>query len=449
MHLAWLAPFVLAASTKSGYAQRCVHGEESGQASGGEVLLQTKWANSKMEQRAPASDIASPLRAAMAASTFNAFATIDNSSDQYTFAQGEFHRVVFKTGKIEEMLNSPKCRKFYKQTSPTQSPTVVDHALRVFRPAAEVLTLSDSKEPALPATRFKRMRTYEDVAFPKNFHDTNVTGTEGTSEDWQAERFCEMFAIRTPHRPVKVISAQGLTNEKKNLTMPAVWKVASTSLTQMLQEAAKEGSLLVHGPHDNGECDPENLMEQCEKHTTFHQDAVHGNIKAALVRSPLDRFLASVNEHGEWDTCTVDGTADQPCDHMVESAKAMAMKLEQDFPHKYRSCEHPSQAYFLSATDVHGEPYRWDVVMRLENFDDVVQQVSGWIGIELSHREDNTSGDQEKKQKYFDAIFSDLRTLCSVCKVYAQDFECFGYAKPDQCTPYQCSTVDVSLPDGW
>jgi hypothetical protein len=66
-------------------------------------------------------------------------------------------------------------------------------------------------------------------------------------------------------------------------------------------------------------------------------------------------------------------------------------------------------------------------------------------GISLKLEEANTSGDKQVKQMYFDTIFSDTETLCSVCKVYAQDFDCLGYAKPDQCTPENCALHGISL----
>merc|ERR1719263_650435 len=126
----------------------------------------------------------------------------------------------------------------------------------------------------------------------------------------------------------------------------------------------------------------------------------------------------------------------------------MALYLGQNFPHKYRSCSLISQAYFLSATDLDGEPYVWDRVMRLEQFGDALSQVKDMTGIDLRMRTENPSGDSRLKKMYFDAVFSDLQTLCSVCKVYAQDFECLGYVKPDRCTPHLCATVNVTL-DYW
>merc|ERR1719247_3376358 len=109
------------------------------------------------------------------------------------------------------------------------------------------------------------------------------------------------------------------------------------------------------------------------------------------------------------------------------------------------SCSHASQAYFLSATDLEGEPYVWDRVLRLEEFGDALSQLEDMTGIQMHMLTANPSGDRSLKKMYFDAVFSDLETLCSVCKVYAQDFECLGYAKPDRCSPEECMKVGVSL----
>lgn len=363
--------------------------------------------------------------------------------------QGEFHSGGFLKGSIADFLQSSKCNKFYAEDRPRPAPTVVDHISGLFRPAAEIpLARATSNEPSLPPTTFRRMLTYEDVAFPLNFTTDDVVGTGGRREDFlksiaTGNGFgCEMFAVRTPERPVKVITAIGA---KKSFAMPAIWKVATTSLTAMLGNALEEGSVRsMHGPHMGFSCQkPANPLFQCEKHTTFNQDAIDADIKVAIVRSPLERFLASVFEHGEWHTCGQNTTG--VCDSMVAHAKRRALMLAQQFPHRFRACASATQSYFLSATDLRGKPYTWDRVMRLEEFDDALSQLKHMTGIQLSKRAENTSGPARIKKMYFDAVFSDLETLCSVCKVYGQDFVCLGYVMPERCTPAECSRVGVSL----
>jgi len=292
------------------------------------------------------------------------------------------------------------------------------------------------------------MQTYEDVAFPINFTTDDVVGAGGRREDFlrsiaTSNSFgCEMFAVRTPQRPVKFLTAKG---RKKSLAMPAIWKVATTSLIAMFRDAVGKGSIRsMHGPHEILGCrDPRNPLFQCEKHTSFNQDAIDAELKVAIVRHPLERFLASVFEHGEWLACPQNSTG--TCDWMVARAKKRALTLAQDFPHRFRACASATQSYFLSATDLHGKPYSWDRVMRLEEFDDALNQLKHMSGIHLSKRVENTSGSGRMKKAYFDAVFSDLQTLCSVCKVYGQDFACLGYVLPERCTPDACSQVGVPL----
>jgi hypothetical protein len=106
-------------------------------------------------------------------------------------------------------------------------------------------------------------------------------------------------------------------------------------------------------------CEPDNTLPQCEKHTTFDDAAASADVRAAFVRNPLDRFLAGVHEHGDWPLC--DGSV---CDDMISDARETARRLVQEFPHKWRSCEHPSQTYFLSATDLNGKAQSWDLVVK-------------------------------------------------------------------------------------
>jgi len=351
---------------------------------------------------------------------------------------------------IVELLQKPKCRNFFGNEDTIglpPSPTIVDPVTQTFRPATELAGVA-ADEPTLPAVAFQRMLTFEDVAFPHDFHSDFIVGTGGTRKDFAQSLLktnpfsCEMFAIRTPQRPVKVISAQG----KRTLTMPAIWKVATTSLVAMLKIAEEKGSVKnIRGPHFNTSCSLSNRLDQCEKITSFQKFAVDADIKVAIVRNPLDRFLASVKEHFPLPTCTINGTAGQLCHDWLARAKLMAFTLANDFPHKYRSCEHASQVYFLSATDLQGKPLVWDRVMRLEAFDDALNELHKMTGIQLTARNENSSGDAKLKKMYFDAVFSDLRTLCSICRVYAQDFACLGYDWPESCTPEKCVTVGVSL----
>jgi hypothetical protein len=367
----------------------------------------------------------------VALQTTNMFSLAQTQSAHYRMSAGEFHNTYVRKQEATLSLEDPKCKNFYKvDISP--GPMIVDEISQLFRPATEAfgfMNASSLNLASLPARPVQRMATYEDLAFPKEFHGSH-----------RRDSWCEMFAVRTAQRPVKTMTATSPNGTK--LMMPAIWKSASTSLTSMLWQATTHGlASNMMGPHDTKtQCEPPNLLAQCEKHTTFDIDAEEANVRAAFVRNPLDRFLASVYEHGKWESCSGD-----VCDWMVSKARSVAKRLAKDYPHAWPSCEHPSQTYFLSATDSNGKAQSWDLVARLEEFQSGLDKLREMSGIALKEQEQNTSGDRRLKQMYFEAIFSDTETLCSICKVYAQDFECLGYAKPDKCTPEHCSAYGISL----
>jgi hypothetical protein len=366
--------------------------------------------------------------------TSHMFSRAEAQSAHYKLSAGEFHNTYVSNQDATTLVKNPKCKNFYKADI-LPSPVVVDEVSQLFRPEPEVVG-HDSKSnmlyeasQSLPPVPVERMATYEDLAFPKDFHGAQ-----------ERDNWCEMFAVRTPQRPVKIMTATSPNGTK--LMMPAIWKAASTSLTSMLWLAGQQGLCSDYlAPHDTKSiCEASNRLPQCEKHTTFDEDTAHVDVRAAFVRNPLDRFLASIYEHGEWTTCS-----GNVCFQMVDEAKETAKRLAREFPHNWRSCEHPSQAYFLSATDVNGKAQSWDLVARLEETQKGLDKLRELSGISLEEQEQNTSGDKRLKQMYFDAVFSDTETLCSICKVYAQDFECLGYAKPDKCTPEHCAEYGISL----
>jgi hypothetical protein len=383
----------------------------------------------------------------------------------FQHATGEFHDPVVSKEPITDTFKRQKCQAFYKVDGLTKSNMAHDKVSHLFRPAEEIdestlfqtqfnyyctdglhaeeclnLTRSESHTGrSMPPIDMKRILTWEDVAVPRDFH------TRSSDVDHLNDAWCMMYAVRTPQRPVKMMTTYEhgeLTGQSfldtHSLAMPAIWKVASTSLTAMLANGHPHHT----NPHDENKawCSLQSRMPQCEKYTSFVDEARNTKVKAAMVRSPLDRFMGSVYEHGQWELC--DGKV---CDENVAAAKKLALETASAFPHQSRYCDMPTQTYFLSATDVDGEPYKWDQIVRLENFGESVQTLADASGLVLTPEVWNTSGDKKTKQMYFDAIFNDLETLCSVCKVYAQDFECLGYALPDRCTQDQCSTVGVSL----
>ncbi|CAJ1332730.1 unnamed protein product [Effrenium voratum] len=153
----------------------------------------------------------------------------------------------------------------------------------------------------------------------------------------------------------------------------------------------------------------------CEKTSSFLSAAVQATWKVATIRDPFERFMASVNEHGKWSSC--DG---EVCQDEIEKAKDLARTLATQFPGTYRSCEHPTMSYFLSATDLNGNPVVWDMLLEVDDLSSELQKLSELTGWALNTEQENSSGDDDIKRQYFDAIFQDDETRCSVCKVYAQ-----------------------------
>jgi hypothetical protein len=377
------------------------------------------------------------------------FSSADAKPQLFQRTTGEFHNPTVSKVPATDSFKKLQCQNFYKVSGFIKN-MQHDPVSGLFRPSEEIDTaalfsanqiVKENSDGELHAggsmapRKVKRVFTYEDVAFPKGFHKPSKVST-----------WCEMYAVRTPQRPVKMITAysacpkNNCTLAQHSLAMPAIWKVATTSLTSMLSRASGKGPST--GPNESRDswCNSKNRLPQCYKHTSFVDDARNAKVKAAVIRSPLDRFLASVYEHGHWDLCK-----GKVCDDEVAKAKELALKMATGFPHEHRICEMPTQTYFLSATDTEGEPYEWDQIVRLENFEDGIKTLNRASGLDLAAYHENTSGDKKTKQMYFDAVFSDLKTLCSVCKVYQQDFECLGYAMPDRCTKAKCAKVGVSL----
>eukprot|EP00931_Biecheleriopsis_adriatica_P073254 TRINITY_DN47585_c0_g1_i1.p1 TRINITY_DN47585_c0_g1~~TRINITY_DN47585_c0_g1_i1.p1 ORF type:complete len:404 (-),score=68.10 TRINITY_DN47585_c0_g1_i1:26-1237(-) len=349
--------------------------------------------------------------------------------------EGEFHRGVVATSKVD--LSRPECHNFYHIQNISESRFAFDTVSKMFRPLSEIRNELDQQinfvataKAAFPPAPVRRTLTYEDVATPVDWHGA-------AKYPWPWEYFWAMpLAVRTAERPVKVNTAR--LPSGKVIMNPANWKVASTSITQML----KDGVKLTTGPHDDSQinCNGKRSFEHCNKHTSFVSDAANANFTFALVRSPLDRFMGSIYEIKEWPSC--DG---RPCEDSVQKARDMAAKLLSESPHKYMHSLYFTQMYYLSSTDVDGRPFQWDKIIRLEQFKDEFAELKHQISPDIKLGRENTSGNRSLAQEYFKAVFSDAKTLCTVCKIYLQDFTCFGYKLPDDCSNEICSPLGITL----
>lgn len=341
-----------------------------------------------------------------------------------------------------DTFHSATCQRFYLDPAPPGYPWGVgahDDTTKLFRPAAEITAgsrmLSESAEDpqeedstvkTWPAVEFKRMVTYEDVATPTDYHGL---------VHYKKHNHCMHYAVRTPQRPVKTIAGTG--HNGRTFAMPSVWKSGSTSFNMMLKHTSTD----FQAEHSvNGKsplCDGSFELEQCDKHSSF--DSFAAEVTFAVVRNPLDRFISSIKEHQEFTICN-----GEACEADVQLGMTKAARLLAEFPYLWNSCEHATQSYLLSGTDINGNPMNYRTIIRLEQLEDGLREIGSELDqtLELTHR---NSKDKDAKQILYDAVFSDLMTLCAICKVYAQDFECFGYALPERCTEEQCASVGVIL----
>jgi len=314
-----------------------------------------------------------------------------------------------------------------------------DQRTDLLRPVGEMLPSIDNRL-FINASVFKRMFTYEDMAVPVQLAEVVPTyhGLSGMVKSYVGT---QVFAIRTPQRPVRVLTATTLSGQK--LMMPGNWKVASTSMDRMVRESKQVSAYRSYRDFNLSYCQGRNILRQCEQHTSFTADATDASVKAIAVRNPLDRFLAAVYEHDSQDTWSMcNGTL---CEENIRDARNTALRLASDFPHRMKDDVYTSQSYFLSASDIDGEPHKWDLVMRLEDFDNGIKQLNRLTGLDLSPTHENESGGGVDPDLVFTTVFKDLATLCAVCKVYAQDFACLDYDFPPNCTQQQCATVGIDL----
>lgn len=349
--------------------------------------------------------------------------------------RGEFHAGLVHDG-ADELYKTAQCKQFYSayktKHALSSEPLVDDAQTNLLRPQSELG--AGSKCAFQKAPTFERMLTYEDVAVPTNY-------SEKTKRDF--DNHCQQFAVRTAQRPVKV-STQKLPSGKTLMNV-AVWKCASTSLDAALV-VSRQGEGYLDYEHKAPEMCAIDASSKCEPYRSCTQQtslSTHADIKTIAVRHPLERFLAMVYEHGKWQRC-----GDHICPEQLSHAKELALSLSKDFPHKRRECQSPTQSYFLSATDAEGKPFEFEKIIRLENFESDLESLGKLSGIDVNFKNRpnfNDSGDPETKQLAFDEVFSDKKTLCAVCKVYAQDFACLGYVKPDGCNQEECSKVGVDL----
>lgn len=335
------------------------------------------------------------------------------------------------TSSATDSFNSAKCQRFYLDPVPRGYPWGVgahDDTTSMFRPATEIaptMPVSGTVK-TWPVVEFKRLVTYEDVATPVDYHGLTT---------YPKRNHCMHYAVRTPQRPVKTMA--GTARNGRTFAMPSVWKSGSTSFNKMFERSTSD----FHPEHSHNErspsCEGPFELQQCEKHSSFDSSGVE--VMFAAVRNPLDRFISSIQEHHDFRIC-----GGQACEEDVQLGKDTAARLLAEFPYLWNSCEHATQSYLLSGTDINGNPMSFQQIFRLESLEDGLHAMESMFDqtFEMGH---HNRKDVEAKQLLYNAVFEDLTTLCSICKIYAQDFECFGYSMPESCTEEKCVSVGISL----
>lgn len=241
-------------------------------------------------------------------------------------------------------LRSQACQAFYQLPVASGGSLVWDESAHLFRHKAEMPT--NYFGPELPYASFRRMLTYEDVAVKPNFsRATEPCQAPGCRDVFESLDYCLPYAVHGAQRPIKVNYLE--VGSEKSLLAAAVWKCASTSLTDALWKVSNTTRFM--GPHwkNLSDCGAQGHLPGCSWTTTFSSGVTDARWKIATFRHPLDRFVASVNEHVALPSC--DG---MPCVGVVQQAQHQAERLLRDFPGQWRSCEHATQSYFLSATDL-------------------------------------------------------------------------------------------------
>lgn len=186
----------------------------------------------------------------------------------------------------------------------------------------------------------------------------------------------------------------------------------------------------------------------------------------AFVRDPLDRFLSTFrpvegrsgsaarygryrgyDPHGSWQRCRA-----TECKGEINDLKAIAATLEADL-HRWSAGTHVAeqgllthaltQMYFLTGTDADGTPLKLSYVGRLENFTRDWEYVRVRIGAQgvPTKGVPTQSSRFNAERMNIGGVPAAVRAaaerepaiVCPLCRIYMQDYQCLGYARPLLC----------------
>lgn len=224
-----------------------------------------------------------------------------------------------------------------------------------------------------------------------------------------ADEFCEHVGVpiasRTRVRPVRGF----LDKKNRTLFTVPIEKSASSSVKHDFGYAHLSGC-----PHKSASALFAHMFNStaCEYAGSFHWDEHKTSV--ATVRSPFRRYLTALFDHGKL-------ACDNTRCSLLERARSFIQQLSRRtftmklFP-PHATIHFYTQSYFLSATDAKGTPVRWTRISRLEE------------ARPRSHK--NKKSDYSHILKY---LMDDRSLRCDVCRVYHQDFVCFGYTGCEDC----------------
>merc|ERR1712187_1099203 len=110
-------------------------------------------------------------------------------------------------------------------------------------------------------------------------------------------------------------------------------------------------------------------------------------------------------------------------------------------------CEYKSQSYLLSSTMENGDPLEYDYLGRMEDWEGSWQHIAHKLGFDVRligniSTKKNPSGASTLKDAVSRHAANNTRIVCSVCKIFLQDYVCFGYRLPTICCQNSCKEYD-------
>ncbi len=356
---------------------------------------------------------------------------------------------------------APRCQHFFPPL-PAAPPARFDLEHGVYSPG--------TSGPILPS---RRVTTFEDTLALSNLRHEQ----QGEYSSQAVRGGCSItppLALRTAARPVKVWWLPCPTGPPGFCgAAPFIEKSGSTTLNTLLVRRANasdghcscapfdESNLFLARAMVNG-----SLKGRCIAGSFRYASASRaGSYKFAIVRDPLDRFVSGWANKGVHRPAEGRGLCrgsdtignattgnDTLCDDSLASLREHAAALTGRAPNSYRvsnlrgdepkAVHFYTQSYFLSATDVAGNPWQWDFIGHLESLEEDLRHVATRFPAILSElpslrdKQKNHASDPRMNDAIRRAVLGDPQIARDFCHIHAQDYACLGYTPPAVCANY-------------